>query len=145
MKTAILNRQPSTIYGTIGILSLQNGPALFTIEPPWKNNRPNLSCIIAQTYRVVRHWSPTYGRCWLIIDTKGRTWILIHPGNFGGDTELGLKTNTLGCILPGMSKGWLNYKGTPQRAVLASRTACRHIDQWAGDDKEFLLDIRQAA
>lgn len=139
---ALLARFPSTQYGTLGRLHLSQGPKLWTMEPPWKDNRRGLSCIIATTYQVVPHISPRYGRCYLVKDTCGRTYILFHPGNFGGDKEMGLKTHTLGCILPGLRAGWLDYKGKPQRAVLSSRTAFRHLDEWAGR-KPFELEIAE--
>lgn len=139
---ALLLRQPSTCYGTLGTLELQGGPLLWTMEPPWKGNAVGKSCIIPMTYRVIPHVSPRYGKCYLVKDTEGRTWILIHPGNVGGDVDLGLHTHTLGCILPGLRSGWLTVRGRAQRAVLASRVAFRKIDEWAGY-RPFDLEIYQ--
>jgi hypothetical protein len=51
----------------------------------------------------------------------GRTYILIHSGNWAGDVSKDLNTHTNGCILLGMKRGYL----AGQRAVLMSRTAIR--------------------
>ena len=144
-RTALLLRAPSTDHGTLGQLrcGIRAALTLATMEPPWRDNARGRSCIPAGDYDVVPHVSPRYGECYLVTGTAPRTHILVHPGNVGGDTDLGLHTHTLGCLLPGLRQGWLTVRGQRQRAVLASRTACRHLARWAAG-MPFRLEVRDA-
>ena len=143
MKRARLIRGPSTEHGTLGRLLCGAGAAglaLHVMEPPWRDNRPNRSCIPTGLYEVRPHRSPRYGACYLVADVPGRSHILVHAGNVGGDVECGLHTHTLGCLLPGLARGQLRVRGRMQRAVLSSRPAVRHCMQWA-DSEPFTLEI----
>ena len=64
-----------------------------TIEPAWRKNQKNISCIPERTYIVSPHVSPTYGFCLKVEDVPGRSDILFHWGNYYKNTE--------GCILVG--------------------------------------------
>ena len=83
--------------------------SVFTLELPDLNNdgivgnEVRKSCIPDGTYRVTRHSSPKFGRCFWIRDVPGRSAILIHPGNY--------HHHTLGCILVGMDQKDLNSDG----------------------------------
>jgi hypothetical protein len=122
MRIAYLHRQPSNKYGTFGVLSAPEiGFACFTLEPPWKNNRRNVSCIPTGEYIVRIRKSPKYGLIFHLTDVNGRSYILMHSGNFGGDVELGYKSHTMGCILLAQSRGWLQS----QMAILNSRITVR--------------------
>jgi hypothetical protein len=120
----IISRKPSTDQGTEGLLSI---PGLqFScpcLELPWKDNQSNISCIPAGTYmaawRESRKWKAFH-----LKDVPGRSFILIHAGNFAGDVSKGWKTNVLGCILLGTRRGII--KG--QRAVLVSRPMVRRFN-----------------
>lgn len=137
IRTATLSRSPDTDQGTIGRLTAHGLPPLATIEPPWRNNSRNVSCIPRGVYDVAPHLSPRFGRCLLVLGTEPRTWILFHCGNYGGDTAMGYRTHTAGCILPGEAVGVI----AGQRAVLRSRFAFSALMDWA-DDRWFRLDIR---
>ena len=144
MRTATLHRpDPRRIddaEGTLGRL-VAEGVDVVVMEPPWRDNRPCRSCIPPGVYRVVPHVSPRYGRCQLVTGTPGRSHILLHAGNVGGDVERGYRTHTLGCLLPGTRAGRLVVDGRPQRAVLASRTATRRLLEWA-HGRPWTLEIR---
>ena len=142
MRHARLRRLVHCDEGTIGRLSA-GGLGCYTMEPPWRDNLPNRSCIPAGLYEVVPHLSPRYGRCLMVAEVPARTHILVHAGNVGGDLELGLHTHTLGCILPGLRRGRLTVRGRAQRAVLVSRTAVRQLMAWA-NDQPFELEIADA-
>lgn len=143
MKRARLQRLETSDHGTVGRLSADGLGALFTMEPPWRDNRRSVSCILPGTYRVIPHRSPRFGRCLLVTDTPGRSHILFHAGNLGGDKSLGLRTHTAGCVLPGLHRGKLKTRsGKMQRAVLASRPAFRAIMEWAAAPFELeVLDV----
>ncbi|MGB1299218.1 MAG: DUF5675 family protein [Psychrobium sp.] len=83
-----------TPYNTIGVMEYGDF-SCYTLELPWINNHQNISCIPAGTYECVKHMSPRFGDCISIKNVVGRTDVLIHYGNFTGDT--------LGCILVGES------------------------------------------
>ena len=79
--------------GTNGHL-LYNGKRIcYTIELPWKNNLPRVSCIPPGRYRLAKRFSEKFGRHLQVLDVPGRQWILIHPAN---DALLELE----GCIAP---------------------------------------------
>lgn len=114
--------------------------SLFTMEPPWRDNRRSRSCILPGKYRVVPHRSPRFGRCLLVTETPGRSHILFHGGNLGGDTGKGFVSHTAGCLLPGIRTGVIEVRGRRQKAVLSSRAAFRSVMEWAGDSA-FILEI----
>lgn len=80
---------------TFGVLVYDNQPRFVTLEPPWKNNQHNISCIPEGIYHAVKFNSPHFGRTWQLIDVPNRTSIEFHFGNYVKNTE--------GCILLGTS------------------------------------------
>lgn len=128
----------------MGVLVLRGrDDPLHVIEPPWRDNRRNRSCIPGGTYDVLPHLSPRFGRCLLVAAVDGRSHILFHAGNVGGDVERGLRSHTEGCLLPGLRRGRLDAGKGLQRAVLSSRTALRHLMAWAAGEP-FSLEISDA-
>ena len=143
MHRARLSREASTDHGTLGVLAAPGLDPMHVMEPPWRDNRRNRSCIPADVYDVVPHVSPRFGRCLLVTAVPERSHILFHAGNVGGDVERGLHTHTHGCLLPGLRRGRIKVKGRVQAAVLSSRTAFRHVMAWAGG-QPFELEIVNA-
>ena len=102
---------------TLGILFVGNR-FYFTMEPPWKDNERNISCIPTGEYDyslLKSSASGKYKNCLHIKNVPGRTGILMHTGNKPDQTK--------GCILPGLKPGWLSGS----RAVLNSKTALNEI------------------
>lgn len=95
----------------------------YTLEPPWRNNERNRSCIPGGRYECVWHQSPRFGGVYRVTTVPNRSYVLHHPGNFGGDTEKAFKTNTQACILHGKHIGHLWNGKRMQRAILSSRIA----------------------
>ena len=122
----MLIRDNHTDQGTTGEL-IVGELRFYTIEPPWRDNQPNISCIPQGTYTLMPHLSPRFGRCLLVDNVPGRSDILFHAGNVGGDTNKGLHTHTLGCLLPGLSRGSLPFNDISQNAVLSSRQAMQQL------------------
>ena len=82
-----LTRFISTEQGTIGRLDC-DGVQFFTVERPWLNNAPNISCIPDGEYEMVRVDSPKFGEnMWEIANVSGRTHILIHIANNPANVE----------------------------------------------------------
>ena len=141
-RRVVLLRDSHSAEGTLGVLSAP-GLQLQVMEPPWRDNRRNRSCVPPGCYEVVPHHSRRFGRCLLVADVAERSHILIHAGNLGGDVDLGLHTHTAGCLLPGTRRGAIRVRGRAQRAVLASRTALRHLMAWTAG-RPFNLEIIDA-
>jgi len=136
----LLLRIESDSEGTIGVLiddELQQ--VCFMNELPWKNNESNMSCIPPGTYEVTyleRSASGKYRDVYHVQAVNGRSGILIHKGNFAGDSELGLRTHSHGCLLPASRVGELSG----QRAGLASRGAMHKIHK-ATNREDFKLEV----
>jgi len=80
--------------GTTGTLLVEGTPLCSTLELPWKNNTPDISCIPEGTYEVKLLPSARWGRPMPHVqNVPGRSEIEIHVGNFVQDTD--------GCILLG--------------------------------------------
>ncbi len=96
-----------------------------TLELPWRENFRSVSCIPAGEYDVKIRISPKYGEIYWVTEVPGRSFILIHSGNWAGDTSKGYKTHVNGCILLGKQRGIL----AGQWAVLNSRITVRRFMQ----------------
>jgi len=106
------------------------------MELPWRFNLPCYSCIPKGKYEVIPHYSQKFGDIYWVQDVEGRTYIYIHTGNYAGDSKKDYKTHSLGCILPGLTYGYLEN----QKVVLNSRTALRHLKE-ALDYQPFMLEV----
>ena len=135
MENVILYRLSTNEQGTFGVIIFHN-QYLYTGELPWKDNKPNISCIPTGSYEVRVRISPKYGRVYEIL-VPGRTYILFHQGNFCGDVSRGLRSHVQGCILLGFKRGKLYG----QQAVLASRIARSRFERKMNFEP-FTLEIR---
>lgn len=101
--TFLLKRIAMNQHGTFGVLIDENNvPFVVTLERPWLDNKSNVSCIPAGTYKCIRcrkspdygyQDSPKFGDAFQVYQVPGRNKILIHKGNLDDDTH--------GCILIG--------------------------------------------
>ena len=124
-----LNRFAHTPVGVFGELILPSGRTLFTVERPWLNNKPTVSCIPEGTYpcQPRKYYRGGYEAI-EVLDVPDRSYILIHRGNTMDDLA--------GCIAPGMDLGYVNKKW----AVTNSREAFAYVmDELGG--KQFYLDV----
>ncbi|MBS1563044.1 MAG: hypothetical protein JST39_01590 [Bacteroidetes bacterium] len=67
--------------GTNGLLHLDGALVSYTIELPWKNNQPQVSCIPEGRYALQKRYSPRLGVVLEVMDVPGRADILIHAAN----------------------------------------------------------------
>lgn len=130
-----LQRETGTDQGTFGKLSGE-GLNLHTLELPWRENQSKYSCIPPGEYLCTPCNSPRFREVYEVRNVPGRTHILIHSGNFAGDTTKGLRSDVEGCILLGLSRGKL-YN---QDAVLQSKDAMMRFMQTM-NKREFILKI----
>lgn len=75
----------------------------FTLELPWRDNQNNISCIPDGVYELRKRYSKKYGHHFQVMDVVGRSYILIHHGNYYTQTE--------GCLLAGDSHTDINNDG----------------------------------
>jgi len=122
-----IHRSLQNEHGTFGILSFEGKPLCNTLELPWKQNKPRVSCIPEGIYNVVPHTGTLFKNVWRLENVTGREAILIHYGNTVEDI--------LGCILVGQSFSTL--KGLP--AVTHSRDTLDMLKQKL--PKEFTLQV----
>jgi hypothetical protein len=88
---------------TLGIGQAKNGGGsmrFVTLEPSWLLNQPHVSCIDVGCYHTVKRTSSREGDHFHLKHVTGRSYILIHAGNY--------RKNTEGCILVGSHFQLLN-------------------------------------
>jgi hypothetical protein len=136
MITLNLVRGKSTDQGTPGAL-IGDGWSLFSLELPWKDNKSSISCIPAGQYKCSFCYSPSFKKnLYRLADVPKREGVLIHAGNWAGDTTKGYISNVLGCILLGKTRGIAKK----QLAVLNSGEALRIFMDYL-DEEPFILNI----
>ena len=132
-----LIRQRTSDQGTEGTLLIPSlGFLCFTLELPWRDNQPSISCIPPGQYECRLRASPRFGQTYHVRDVPGRSFVLIHSGNYAGDVSLGLKSHVEGCILLGTKRGSMHG----QRAVLCSKVAVMQF-MAACDGRELTMTL----
>lgn len=124
-KIVTIKRGYEKDHVTLGMLQIEGveHDPIYTLENPWKNNKPYISSIPKGEY-IANHYNGTkYKNVFEIVPVEGRSAILIHHGNYERDT--------MGCILVGLSSGMMN--GEP--AVMNSRKAMDYLRHLLGDDE----------
>jgi len=126
-------------HGTEGML-FTNGFSCMALELPWRENINRYSCIPAGTYNCVKRFSPSRQKnTYWLKNVPNRNWILIHSGNWAGDTKKGFRSDVYGCILLGKTHAiWKS-----QRLVTNSRITVREFEnhmQW----EPFTLTIKES-
>lgn len=130
---AILFRDVLLPEATLGSLLIA-GRWFRTLERPWQDNQPNVSCIPAGEYEchfVERSASGKFRNVWWIRNVPERSGILFHSGNTVSASR--------GCPLLGLRRGWI--AGMP--AVLNSRSGMAELLRVVGP-KGFDLEIIEA-
>ena len=89
-----------------------------TVERPWKDNKPYVSCIPTGTYKAFKGVSEKNGNVIELKDVPGRTNIQFHIANWAHELN--------GCIAPGM--------GRLKDGVKDSAVAMGQLYDLAGDD-----------
>ena len=114
---------------TIGRMLLDGGAFFFTLERPWLDNKTGVSCIPAPgAYHAQIRRSPHLGITYWLADVPDRKFILIHSGNIVAHVQ--------GCIMLGLSRGWMRG----ERAVFQSVTAVRQFMNIMGG-APFTLEV----
>lgn len=98
-----LKRVWSDDTGTFGVLMGPDGPFAVTVELPWRNNEPRVSCIPAGVYTCKAVKSPKHGNTFEVKGVLNRSLILFHKANTIADL--------LGCI--GVAEAFNAVDGVP--------------------------------
>ncbi len=128
LKEVTLQRTVSSKYGTRGVMYYQNKRIAHTLENPWLNNQPRISCIPTGKYKVKNDNNGRF-RWWSIRDIPNRGLIEIHEGN--------KVTDTLGCVLVGNAIS--EYNNTLY--IRNSLVTLRHLKKILPNN--FILNIEE--
>lgn len=131
----VLLRDPSSDQGTLGNVFVDGRLFCHAVELPDRDNQQRISFIPKGKYLCKWHKSPKYGWVYLVTGVPGRSFILIHPGNWAGDVRKGFKSNSMGCLLFGRRRGLLSG----QKAVMVSRPAVRDFNRKMAKQDFYLL------
>jgi len=126
-------------HGTRSFLIADNTFSCYVMELPWRDNTRCMSCIPPDEYDVEIRTSAKYGQVYWVKNVPGRSDILIHSGNYAGDSTKGYKTHSQGCILLGKEKGWL----ARQWAVLNSKLTIKAFMKYMKEEP-FKLKIYES-
>ena len=100
------------------------------LEPPFKDNKENVSSVCSGIYTAVLRYSEKYGWHYHIIDVEGRTLILIHFGNYFSDTE--------GCLIFG--NDFTDINGDGHRDVTSSKKTMNRLLAVAPKEFKIMID-----
>jgi hypothetical protein len=103
----IIRLENNLEYGMFGVLKLNHSVFCVTLERPWLDNKPYISCIPSGEYDLELFKSPKffprYNRLiYRLKDVENRSNILIHSANLMSELE--------GCIAVGKKYGFLHEK-----------------------------------
>lgn len=133
-----LTRMETSDEGTFGKLRF-GLVRMYTGELPWRGNAVNVSCIPPGDYVCEPYLSPRFGPCFRLQFVPQRTGILIHKGNWCGDSYRGYRSDVEGCILVGQVRDFLSHQDT----VSQSGAAMKELLDAMGD-QPFTLRIIDA-
>ena len=102
----------------------------YMLELPDKNNQQSISRIYEGEYDCVKRVSEKYGDHFHVLNVDGRSYILIHHGNY--------HTNTKGCLLPG--DGLADINGDGLKDVVNSKNTMEMLNEVLPN--EFKLVIK---
>lgn len=137
-----LYRIQSNDEGSVGIYFSPDLKFIaYSLELPWRENEQNFSCIPKGNYICKIYKSPRFGYVFKLIDVEGRSYILIHSGNYAGDTKKDYVTDTAGCIMLGSSIKSVLVKKKKQIGIFQSRITLRKFMTFT-NNKSFQLEIR---
>ena len=123
MKVKVVRLEQTETH-TLGALIVEQEFLCLTLERPWCNNEPSISCIPKGIYTCMRINSPHFGDTFEVKNVPNRSHILFHKGNIAN-------RDSKGCILLGSQIYFNNnFKG-----VLDSKKA---FDKFYKATKEII-------
>ena len=131
MRELVIQRLEHDSDCCLGLLAIDRKAFCWTLELPFLDNQPSISCIPKGLYTCRRYSSPSHPRVWQVCDVPMRSDVLIHAGNTVLDTS--------GCVLLGTIPGYLSHR----RAVLQSRDMFEAFMSATQSDETLQLAIRE--
>lgn len=123
MKSLIITRNKDNKYQTLGYFVLRDNDKILltgkTLELPWVDNKPRVSCVPSGEYIAKKRWSEKYKDHYEICDVPDRSLILIHAGNYRKDTK--------GCLLLGNM--FLDIDGDKYLDILNSKKTLQLLEE----------------
>lgn len=97
-----LKRTQSDDTCTRGIITLDDGTTIYSLELPWKDNQKNISCVPPGVYQLIPYTSPKHDSTWYLENAElgvggigaERSFCEIHSANWTSQLE--------GCIALGL-------------------------------------------
>ena len=130
-KTLILTRNQDDGVQCLGTLT-DGFLSWNTLERPWKNNQPNISCIPKGTYDVKWTFSPKFLKyTYEIIAVPRRSGIRIHSANFFSDL--------FGCVALG--NGYKDINGDGKLDIINSKLSIQEFEAYM-NKQDFKLIIK---
>lgn len=142
-KSATINRiyQPLQTLGKWTSYD-ENDKVIFmcdTIELPWLDNKPQVSCVPPRVYLVKYRESAKYPRHYHLQEVPNRDLILVHQANFvGSKNPKTRKADLLGCI--GVGNGYGDIDGDGVVELLRSTPTLKKLLDVMGKE-DFYLTI----
>ena len=115
-----------------------------SLELPWRNNAPMVSCILPGVYQATLEYSPHFNRVLFHLqNVPGRSYVEIHMANWAGDKLKGWWSDLDGCIALGLHRGIIAppKTGKIQNAILQSNIALDQFMELAGPG-DIRVDVR---
>ena len=134
-----LKRIAQTVDGTFGaVIGTDGHPTnLVTLERPWADNDPEVSCIPPGDYPLIQYNSPKHGPgTWMLQNVPGRQFVEIHIANVMDELE--------GCIAAGEQFGMASSKAFPgltRFGIINSRVAIYDFYKLIAADEDKILRI----
>ena len=126
-------RFPEFASTTFGLLIAPGDWRRATIELPWRDNAPNVSCIPTGDHQAFWAWSPRHGRAVYHVAAEGRAGVEVDVANWSSELRGCLAMGRKIAKFPG--KGW---------GITNSRSSRRAFHQLMGR-RPFVLRIREAS
>lgn len=135
MVYAVLNRLKDNDHAqTLGHFILYDDEKVLmqckALELPDLQNERRVSRIPSGVRCCVKRWSKKYGWHYHVTDVEGRTWILIHFGNYKDDTS--------GCILLGSD--FIDINGDGHMDVSNSKNTMNLLNSLAPDSFTLVIN-----
>jgi len=140
MQVLQLIRIQSSDEGTLGRFDGK----YYTMECPWRNNNHHepWSCIPPGSYTCKWINHPKHGWCYEVTNVPNRVAILIHAGNYGGDTTLGYRSDFEGCIGLGSDITRATAEGyTKEQEIIEHSKTTIALFNTAMNQQDFTLEI----
>ena len=101
----------------------------YMLELPDRDNEKSISRINEGEYDCVKRNSEKFGDHFHVLNVDGRSYILIHVGNYYADTR--------GCLLPGLGLKDVNSDG--ERDVVQSTKAMKMLNELLPDKFRLIV------